>query len=104
SAHLPAVGLVHGPRERLAGRYGLCAACHHAAVHRPHRRRAARVPAEEREGGVEGGAGRPGASPCGRRSEIMNLMYVSIAFFAMLALMLIGMPIATSMAAIGVIG
>jgi C4-dicarboxylate transporter, DctM subunit len=34
----------------------------------------------------------------------MNLMYVSIAFFAMLAMMLIGMPIATSMAAIGVIG
>jgi C4-dicarboxylate transporter DctM subunit len=34
----------------------------------------------------------------------MNLMYVSIAFFAMLAMMLIGMPIAASMAAIGVIG
>ena len=34
----------------------------------------------------------------------MNLMYVSVAFFAMLAMMLIGMPIATSMAAIGVIG
>jgi tripartite ATP-independent transporter DctM subunit len=34
----------------------------------------------------------------------MNLMYVSIAFFAMLGMMLIGMPIATSMAAIGVIG
>jgi len=34
----------------------------------------------------------------------MNLVYVSIAFFAMLAMMLFGMPIATSMAAIGVIG
>jgi C4-dicarboxylate transporter, DctM subunit len=34
----------------------------------------------------------------------MNLMYVSIAFFAMLAMMLIGMPIATSMAVIGVVG
>jgi C4-dicarboxylate transporter, DctM subunit len=34
----------------------------------------------------------------------VNLMYVSIAFFAMLGMMLIGMPIATSMAAIGVIG
>jgi C4-dicarboxylate transporter, DctM subunit len=34
----------------------------------------------------------------------MNLTYVAIAFFAMLGMMLIGMPIATSMAAIGVIG
>jgi tripartite ATP-independent transporter DctM subunit len=34
----------------------------------------------------------------------MNIGLISLAFFAMLGLMLVGMPIATSMAAIGVIG
>ncbi|MES3000679.1 MAG: TRAP transporter large permease [Pseudomonadota bacterium] len=34
----------------------------------------------------------------------MSLTYVAIAFFAMLGMMLVGMPIATSMAAIGIVG
>jgi C4-dicarboxylate transporter DctM subunit len=34
----------------------------------------------------------------------MNLTYVTLAFFAMLGMMLIGMPIAASMAAIGIVG
>jgi tripartite ATP-independent transporter DctM subunit len=34
----------------------------------------------------------------------MNVAMISLAFFAMLAMMLLGMPIATSMAAIGVVG
>jgi C4-dicarboxylate transporter, DctM subunit len=34
----------------------------------------------------------------------MNLTYVAIAFFAMLGMMLVGMPIAASMAAVGIVG
>src|SRR5204863_4855885 len=84
-----------------------------ALRHRAHRHAQQRLPSEEREGRAQGGARRHGgaashASHATRatraRGPAMNLVFVGIAFVAMLGMMLVGMPIAVSMAVVGVVG
>ena len=61
-----------------------------------------RLPSEECQGRTQGRTARPGPAP--GREHHMSLGYFGIAFALMLAMMLIGLPIAVSMSVVGIVG
>src|SRR3569623_1912350 len=103
-ADLAAGHLVRGAGDLRDRRVDLAAEQQRAADRRPDRQGQPRLPSQEREGRTQGCTRRPRPAPGRRRSQAMNIGVISLAFFAMLGMMLLGMPIATSMAALGVIG
>ena len=100
----PAGRVVRRAGDLCAGGGRLRTALQCPAVLRPRGRGQPRLPPQERQGRTEGRTRGPGRATGRRRRTQVNVVVISLAFFAMLAMMLVGMPIAVSMAVVGIVG